>query len=125
MQEAIDQGLPIATYDETLSEGAPRTFAASLCDEGCPASAAAQLFLNWVFTEAGGTVYNETTERFGRAHIRLDVPIGNVPQEVFDRVRNENTPIVDELDPEIIAAGPVVETYLDEKYEELGIVPGG
>jgi iron(III) transport system substrate-binding protein len=125
LQEAIDQGLPIATYDETMIEGAPRDLSQRVCVmRDAPHPAAAQLFLNWVFTEEGGTVYNETTQRFGRAHIRLDVPIGNIPQEVFDRVRSESTPVVDELDPDVIAAGPVVEAYLDEKYDELGIEPG-
>jgi iron(III) transport system substrate-binding protein len=126
LQEAIDQGLPVANVDKTMSEGAPRNLIQRVCVmRDAPHPAAAQLFLNWVFTEEGGTIYNETTERFDRSHIRLDVPIGNIDPVIYERVHSLDVPVLDELSPELLAADAEVDEYLVAKYEELGIVPGG
>ena len=126
LQEAIDQGLPVAQMDKTMSEGSPRGFIQRVCVmEDAPHPNAAKLFLNWVFTEEGGTVYNETTGRAGRTHIRMDVPIGNIDQVVYDYAHNEDIPVLDELNDTLIAADAEADAYLEAKYAELGIVPGG
>jgi iron(III) transport system substrate-binding protein len=126
LQEAIDQGLPVAQMDKTMSEGSPRGVIQRVCVvKDAPHPAAAQLFLNWVFTEEGGTIYNETTARSGRTHIRLDVPIGNIDPVVYDTAHDTSIPMLDELNPELLEADAEVDAYLAEKYEDLGIVPGG
>ena len=125
LQEAIDQGLPVAQMDKTMSEGSPRGVIQRVCVvRDAPHPAAAQLFLNWVFTEEGGTVYNETTGRAGRTHIRLDVPIGNIDPVVYDAAHDDSTPVLDELNDQLLAADAEADDYLVAKYEELGIVPG-
>jgi iron(III) transport system substrate-binding protein len=126
LQEAIDQGLPVAQMDKTMSEGSPRGVIQRVCVmRDAPHPAAAQLFLNWVFTEEGGTVYNETTGRSGRTHIRLDVPIGNIDPAVYEAAHDLDVPILDELNDALLAADAEADAYLAAKYEELGIVPGG
>jgi iron(III) transport system substrate-binding protein len=126
LQEAIDQGLPVAQMDKTMSEGSPRGVIQRVCVmKDAPHAAAAQLFLNWVFTEEGGTVYNETTGRSGRTHIRLDVPQGNIDDAVYQAAHDLNVPILDELNDSLLAADAEADAYLAQKYEELGIVPGG
>ena len=125
LQEAIDQGLPVANVDKTMTEGAPRNLIQRVCVmKDTPHPAAAQLFLNWVFTEEGGTTFNETTQRFDRSHIRLDVPVGNIDPVIYERVHDLDVPVLDELSPELLAADAEVDAYLVAKYEELGIVPG-
>jgi iron(III) transport system substrate-binding protein len=126
LQEAAEQGLPVAQMDKTMEEGSPRLLQAALCImNDAPHPAAAQLFVNWVFTLEGGTVYNATTGRTGRAHIRTDAPIGKVFPEVYSYALDDSVPIVDELNPAMLEAHEAVTAYLEAKYEELDIVPGG
>jgi iron(III) transport system substrate-binding protein len=126
LQEAIEQGLPVAQMDKTMSEGSPRGVIQRVCVmRDAPHPAAAQLFLNWVFTEEGGTIYNETTARAGRTHIRLDVPIGNIDPAVYEAAHDTDLPVLDELNDALLAADAEADAYLAAKYEELGIVPGG
>jgi len=126
LQEAIDQGLPIAMMDRTMSEGSPRNLIQRVCVmKDAPHPAAAQLFLNWVFTAEGGTIYNETIQRSGRTHIRLDVPIGIIDPTVYENAHDESVPIIRTTDPDFIAADAAADAYLRAKYEELGLVPGG
>lgn len=126
LQEAIDQGLPIAQMDKTMIEGSPRgTIQRTCVMKDAPHPAAAQLFLNWIFTEEGGTVYNETTGRSGRTHIRMDVPIGNIDPVVYEYAHNEDIPVLDELNDVLQAAFGESEAFLAAIFAELGIVPGG
>jgi ABC-type Fe3+ transport system substrate-binding protein len=125
LQDAIDQGLPIAQMEKTMSEGSPRAAIQRNCVmKDAPHKAAAELFLNWVFTLDGATVYNETTGRAGRTSIRMDAPIGHIDPVVFAAAHDTKVPYLNEHDPEFLGVDAEVDAYLKAKYDELGLVPG-
>jgi ABC-type Fe3+ transport system substrate-binding protein len=129
LTEAIDAGLPVARMDKIMAEGELKSPIQRVCVfDDAPHPAAAQLYLNWVFTNEGGTVFNETTGRTNRTHIRLDAPIGHIEPRVYDAMHDASVPIRDRFSddppPEFETAEAEVTAYLEAKYDELGIVPG-
>jgi iron(III) transport system substrate-binding protein len=126
LQDAIDQKLPVAQLDKTLAEGSPRTSIQRNCVlKNAPHPAAAQLFLNWVYTLDGGKTYNEFSKRQGRTHIRADAPMGNIDPTVFQAAHDTSVPFFDEATPEVAQADKDADAYLKQKFSELHIVPGG
>ena len=126
LEEAEEQGLPVTFMPKTLAEGAPLELIQRACVmKNAPHPNAAKLFMNWIFTYEGGRVYNESNLRPGRAHLRDDAPQGIRADDIWERRHNRAIPVIDDLNPVLMAALDDSEAWLDTIYEELNIVPGG
>jgi ABC-type Fe3+ transport system substrate-binding protein len=125
LEDAADAGLPVAIWENTMSEGNPRSGIQRICAyKDRPHPAAAQLFVNWSLTKAGQTAFNEFTNRVDRASLRDDVPQGNIDDDLWARARDHTKIFVDDVNPEWLQHIAEFDTYIKAKYEELGIVPG-
>ena len=126
LEDAEEDGLPVTFMPKTLAEGAPLELIQRACVmKNAPHPNAAKLFMNWIFTYEGGRVYNESNLRPGRAHLRDDAPQGIRADDIWERRHNRGIPVIDDLNPVLMAALDDSEAWLDAIYEELNIVPGG
>jgi iron(III) transport system substrate-binding protein len=87
---AQKEGLPIETFTRTLSEGpwANVEGQVGIFDHAAN-PAAAQLFVNWLLSQQGQTVYNalvDTDTRANSQSFRRDVPQGNIKEEDWNRI---------------------------------------
>jgi len=125
LEEAADAGLPVAQFERTMSEGAPRSGVQRLCVmKDAPNPNAAKLFANWSLTVEGQTAFNEFTHRNGRVALRSDVPQGNIPDDVW-AIAQAPGPFVDENTPEFFTAREASGELARALFKELNIVPGG
>lgn len=125
LEDAEEAGLPVKIWENTMSEGNPRSGIQRLCVfKDRPHPAAAQLFANWSLMKSGQTALNEYTHRVDRASLRDDVPQGNIDDGLWARARDKTKIFIDDVNPEWLAFIAEFETYIKAKYVELGIVPG-
>ena len=125
LEDAEEDGLPVTFMPKTLEEGAPLELIQRACVmKNAPHPNAAKLFMNWIFTYEGGRVYNESNLRPGRAHLRDDAPQGIRADDIWERRHNRGIPVIDDLNPVLMAALDDSEAWLDDIYEELNIAPG-
>jgi len=123
---AKDSGLPIANLTRTLKEGPDAAIEGQLGVFDPPANpAAAKLFVNWLLSKQGQTVYNAllvTKERPGSQSFRNDVPQGAIPDEDWNRLRTPGYKLT--YDPDAFArARAEAQAYFKEKFAELKITP--
>jgi ABC-type Fe3+ transport system substrate-binding protein len=89
LQEAIDQKLPIAQMDRTMSEGTSAKAIQRMCVLDKPKDpAAAKLFVNWSLSKDGQTAFNQKTKRTDRVALRADVPQGNIAASVWNQANS-------------------------------------
>jgi ABC-type Fe3+ transport system substrate-binding protein len=126
LQDAADAGLPVKIWENTMTEGAPRSGIQRVCVfKDRPHPAATQLFANWSLMKSGQTALNAKTNRNDRASIRDDVPQGKISDAVWTLARDNTKPFIDDVNPEWLAQTKAFLDYAKAKYAELGIVPGG
>jgi ABC-type Fe3+ transport system substrate-binding protein len=125
LEDGAEAGLPVAIWENTMSEGNPRSGIQRICVyKDRPHPAAAQLFANWSLMKSGQTAFNEFTNRVDRASLRDDVPQGNVDDDLWARARDTTKIFIDDVNDEWLGFIEEFDTYIKAKYEELGIVPG-
>ena len=126
LEDGADAGLPVKIWENTMTEGNPRSGIQRVCVfKDRPHPAAAQLFANWSLMKTGQTAFNEFTNRVDRASLRDDVPQGNIDDELWERARDSTKIFIDDVNDEWLGFIAEFDTYIKAKYVELGIVPGG
>jgi ABC-type Fe3+ transport system substrate-binding protein len=124
MIDAIDQGLPIAEWPITLEEGSAAAFQGLLgILANAPHPNAAKLYINWLLSKEGATVYNALTNK-PLVHLRSDVPQGSLSDELWDRANNLDISLLEKPNsPEYRQESDDATAFWTGIYEELGITP--
>jgi ABC-type Fe3+ transport system substrate-binding protein len=124
MIDAIDQGLPIAEWPVTLAEGSAAAFQGLLgILANAPHPNAAKLYINWLLSKEGATVYNGLTKK-PLVHLRKDVPQGALTDELWDRANTLDTSLVVKPNSEKYRAESDEATeFWQGIYKELKITP--
>lgn len=124
MIDAAEQGLPIAEWPVTLEEGSAAAFQGLLgILANPPHPNAAKLYINWLLSKEGGTVYNALTNK-PLVHLRSDVPQGDLSDELWDRANTLDTSKLEQPNSARYRA-EVAESaeFWTNIYQELGITP--
>jgi iron(III) transport system substrate-binding protein len=125
LEDGQAAGLPVAIWENTMSEGNPRSGIQRICVyKDRPHPNAAQLFVNWSLMKSGQTAFNQFTNRVDRASLRDDVPQGNIADDLWARARDKTKLFIDDTGTDWLNYVAEFNTYIKAKYEELGIVPG-
>jgi len=126
LEDAEKAGLPVKIWQNTLSEGSPRSGIQRDCVmKNAPHPAAAQLLANWMLMKDGQTALNAKTNRVDRASIRDDVPQGKITDDIWTRARDKSSPFIDDVGTDWLNQKKAFNDYITAKYKELNIVPGG
>jgi iron(III) transport system substrate-binding protein len=119
-----DVGLPVAEWPNTMDEGTIQAPTRNLSVfTNPPHPAAARLFVNWYLSQAGQATYNDLNERPGLVALRNDVPQGNVPDDVWAKAENPDTPITDLNTDAFRAADAESFQWWQDTTQELGVAP--
>jgi len=120
---AEEDGLPVALFVNTFSEGSPTSPGGNLgVFDQAPHPAAAQLVVNWLLSVEGQTAYNEYNTNAGNVAL-MDVPQGNIPDDIWARATNPNATFF-ELDDAWAQADADSLAWWEAKFSELGIGGG-
>jgi iron(III) transport system substrate-binding protein len=126
LEDAADAGLPVKIWENTMTEGNPRSGIQRICVfKDRPHPKAAQLFANWALMKDGQTALNAFTNRVDRASIRNDVPQGKIKDDLWTRARDTTKLFIDDVNPQWLVFTKEFEDYAKGVYTQFGIVPGG
>jgi iron(III) transport system substrate-binding protein len=126
LDEASKQGLPVKQLTKTLEEGTWSDLSGQIgIVDQAPHPAAAQLFVNWLLSKEGQTVYNALVDpgiRTDSVSLRKDVPQGAVLDETWARLKDPNFSLI--YDPTRIAnAKADALAFFKKTFAELGLKP--
>lgn len=124
MIDAIDQGLPIAEWPVTLKEGSAAAFQGLLgILANAPHPNAAKLYINWLLSKEGATVYNALTNK-PLVHLRSDAPQGALSDELWNRANTLDAALVEEPNSEKYRRESDEATeFWTSIYQQMGITP--
>ena len=121
MRELEDVGLPVLEFPTTFIEGTTVSASRAMgIFVDPPHPNAAKLWINWIWSKEGGTVFNELQRRPGVAHLRADVPQGNVPDELWATL-NRSIIEVSAEDPAYEVALAESLAWWDNEFIQLGL----
>ena len=122
--DAASQGLPIAEWPNTLKEGPAAGFQGALSIfANAPHPNAARLYVNWILSKEGGTVYNALTTK-PVVHLRSDVPQGALDNQLWQRAQElTSDAIQDQGTPAFNQAVHDSVAWLQGEFKTLNISP--
>ena len=126
LAEARDLSLPVDEIPYSFQEGTIGTLrsAMAVVDQAANPNAA-KLWVNWLLSKEGQTVWNELNAEAEpqRLALRTDVPQGNVSDALWDRSRNPNLEFIEENVEEVAKAVDEVGPWAVAIFQELGLNP--
>ena len=123
--DARNEGLPVERFPRTMVEGPQASTIERLCVlDQAPHPNAAKLFVNWILTREGQTVFNELTGHEDKASLRTDVPQGNVPDDIWTLAGDTRLPVFHDNTDEFRAAEAESREWLEATFSDLGLSPG-
>ena len=126
LAEARDLSLPVDEIQYSFQEGTIGTLRSAMAVvDQAPHPNAAKLWVNWLLSKEGQTVWNELNAEAEpqRLALRTDVPQGNVSDALWDRSRNPNLEFIEENVEEVAKAVDEVGPWAVAIFQELGLNP--
>ena len=126
LADARDLSLPVDEIQYSFQEGTIGTLRSAMAVvDQAPNPNAAKLWVNWLLSKEGQTVWNELNAEAEpqRLALRTDVPQGNVSDALWDRSRNPNLEFIEENVEEVARAVDEVGPWAVAIFQELGLNP--
>ena len=126
LAEARDLSLPVDEVPYSFQEGTIGTLRSAMAVvDQAPHPNAAKLWVNWLLSKEGQTVWNELNAEAEpqRLALRTDVPQGNIADPLWDRSRNPGLEFLEENVEEVAQAIDEVGPWAVAIFQELGLNP--
>ena len=126
LADARDLSLPVDEIQYSFQEGTIGTLRSAMAVvDQAPNPNAAKLWVNWLLSKEGQTVWNELNAEAEpqRLALRTDVPQGNVSDALWERSLNPNLEFIEENVEEVAKAVDEVGPWAVAIFQELGLNP--